>query len=64
MEDAVHAVGEGADGDGSLSRRTVLKGAGVVGGAMAVAPWMKLRTPARERPIAVVAALRTDRGSQ
>src|SRR6476620_11130138 len=52
-EDAVHAVEEGADGNGSLSRRTVLKGAGVVGGAMAVAPWMKRATPARERPIAV-----------
>src|SRR5262249_1613917 len=46
-EDAVRVVE-----DGSLSRRTVLKGAGVVSGAMAVAPWMKVRSPAPERPTA------------
>jgi monoamine oxidase len=46
-EDAIRVVEPG-----SLSRRTVLKGAGVAGGAMAVAPWMKGWT-ATERPATI-----------
>jgi hypothetical protein len=46
-EDAIRAVE-----DGSLSRRDLLKRAGVVGGAVAVAPWMKARAASPKRPLA------------
>src|SRR5438105_2843852 len=47
-EDAIRAVEKG-----SLSRRDVLKRAGVLGGAVAIAPWMKSRAPAPQRPISM-----------
>ena len=38
--------------DGSLSRRDLLKRAGVVGGALAITPWGTIRGRAPERPLA------------
>ena len=47
FEDAVRAVE-----DGSLSRRDLLKRAGLVGGALAVTPWMRSRSVTPDRPLA------------